>query len=308
MSSILFKTIFSLGLLGCTLPLSAEIRTVLATGVNPSDKSSYTNIQQGRLPTCWAASGSNVVGHWQSYHAPQSDAPKSAQDVYNTYLSIYSGYREGESDSLYRWWLGHYSAAALGGYYPTEAFWTAGGYYKDIYTESEVADLAWQYTNAFRVWESDTFYTTYLSRAIYYALENGHAMSVNIPNRRHAITIYGATFDTETNLLTSVWVCDSSGACFDKDAMSHIQVGVRKNSWGAERLCLTAYYGASTEFVDYYGKMYIEDVYFLGNSETKTKNFVFAIPEPSAFGLLAGLGTLALVASGRGRERVEIKD
>lgn len=162
--------------------------------------------------------------------------------------------------------------------------------------------MAWAYTSTFSVWESETYYTTYLSRAIYYALENGHAMSINIPNRQHAITIYGATFDTETDLLTSVWVCDSSGACFDKDKMSHIQVGIRENSWGAERLCLFAHYGASTEFVDPYGKMYIEDAYFLGNSAADTMNFVFAIPEPSAFGLIAGLGVIAFAGIRRRRK------
>ncbi len=301
MDNILFKTIGSLALLSAALPLSAEIRTVLATGVDPQNSSTYNNVQQGSRPTCWAASGSNVIGHWQQYHAPQSDAPKNAQDVYDTYLSIYSGYTGGFPDPLYRWWLGHYSAGAVGGYYPTDAFWTAGGYYEDIFTKDEVADMAWAYTSTFSVWESETYYTTYLSRAIYYALENGHAMSINIPNRQHAITIYGATFDTETDLLTSVWVCDSSGACFDKDKMSHIRVGVRENSWGADRLCLTGHYGASIDFSEYLSKMYIEDVYFLGNSAADTVNFVFAIPEPSAFGLLAGLGALTLVASRRRR-------
>ena len=90
MDNILFKTIGSFALLSAALPLSAEIRTVLATGVDPQNSSTYNNVQQGSRPTCWAASGSNVIGHWQQYHAPQSDAPKSAQDVYNTYLSIYN--------------------------------------------------------------------------------------------------------------------------------------------------------------------------------------------------------------------------
>lgn len=132
-------------------PASADILEVFAKGVNPNDATTYNNVQQGWLPTCWAAAGSNVIGHWQQHHAPESTAPPSAQEVYNTYLSIYATAEGGVSDTLYRWWLGHHHASTLGGLYPIEPnFSNSGGYYRDIYTSQEaVQNIAWRYSEAF---------------------------------------------------------------------------------------------------------------------------------------------------------------
>lgn len=89
----------------CALPVSltAEIVTVFAAGIDPNNSASYNNVWQGYRPTCWAASGSNVIGHWQKYHAPASAAPSGAQDVYNAFLSIYEVHTGGHSDILFRW-------------------------------------------------------------------------------------------------------------------------------------------------------------------------------------------------------------
>ncbi len=304
------KTSFLSGLL-MTLsvsPLSAEIIEVFATGVDPKDASTYNNVQQGWRPTCWAASGSNVIGHWQQYHAPESNAPQSAQEVYDSYIGIFSNHTGGRPETLYQWWLGHHSAAILGGYDPVEPNYSqSGGYYTDVYaTINDVKEVAWAYTSSFSgtspTGEYEGFLTTSLSRAIYYALEQGYAMAINVPNDSHALTIYGASFDTETNLLTSVWLCDSSGYSFDKKEISEVVVGVRTGADGDEYLSLLGY-NNGMDYDDSYDRgKYIGNAYFLGNSLADTVNFVYSIPEPSAFGLLAGLGALALVASRRRRK------
>lgn len=283
--------------------LSAAVIEVFAKGVDPTNHSSYNNVQQTG-PTCWAASGSNVIGHWQQYHVtPPENTPISADDVYNTYLSIYQSYAGGKSYTLYRWWLGHHAAASLGGYYPVEPnFSTYGGYYEDIYTSMDaVQEIAWSFVSEFGSPASDESRNTNFSRAIYYALSQGYSMAINIPNDDHAITLYGATFDTDTNLLTSVYVCDSSGASFDEKDISRVRVGLRTDTNGTEQLCLVGYYSEENDFANYDSERYLYDVYFLGNSVTDTKNFVLSIPEPSAFGALAGIGALALVAARRRR-------
>ncbi|MBQ9759660.1 MAG: PEP-CTERM sorting domain-containing protein, partial [Opitutales bacterium] len=111
------------------------------------------------------------------------------------------------------------------------------------------------------------------------------------------------TFDTGTNLLTSIYVCDSSGASFDKQSISQVRLGLRKDTTdGTDRLCLLGYYHEGNELTDVNNGEYLANVYFLGNSKEATRNFVFSIPEPSAFGALAGIGALALVAVRRRRK------
>ena len=289
-------------------PLSAEIIEVFATGVDPTDPSTYNNVQQEWRPTCWAASGSNVIGHWQQHHAPESTAPKSAQEVYDSYIGVYSNHTGGHPERLYQWWLGHHGAGILGGYNPIEPnFSQSGGHYTDVYaTIDDVKEVAWAYAAGFSgtspTGTYEGFFTTTLSRAVYYALTQGYALAINVPNDVHSLTIYGASFDTETNLLTSVWLCDSSGYSFDKNEISEVVVGLRTGSDGYEYLSLLGYNNGSEYSSTYDRRKYIENVYFLGNSLTDTINFVYSIPEPSAFGLIAGLGVIAFAGIRRRRK------
>ncbi len=310
MKSAPLKTFLSSALLVTFFvsPLSAEVVKVFATGVDSADPSTYNNVQQGQFPTCWAASASNVIGHWQQYHAPASNAPQGAQAVYDTYLGVYRNYTGGRPEAFYQWWLGHHSAGILGGYNPVEPNYSqSGGYYAGIYTTAEAVEaIAWSYTSDFSgtspAGTYEGFLTTRLSRAIYYALDQGYALAINVPNDKHALTIYGASFDTETDLLTSVWLCDSSGASFDKKEISEVVVGVRTGADGDEYLSLLGY-NNGMDYASYDSGRHIGNAYFLGNSLTNTVNFVYAIPEPSAFGLLAGLGALTLVGTRRRRKQ-----
>lgn len=131
---------------------------------------------------------------------------------------------------------------------PVEPYFsTCGGYYESVYSKEEVRDIAWSYREVFTDTSSEGFYDTQLSRAIYYALCNGYSMVIDIPNDQHAISLYGATFDTETNLLTSAYVCDSSGASFSASSMSHVRVGVREDIYGDSRLTLLGYYDENND-------------------------------------------------------------
>lgn len=287
-------------LFGAAGTLSAAEFTLFAKGVDPANSSTYYNIDQGWNPTCWAASGSNVLAHWQDHHAgtPSKIAPTGTQ-VYDTFLRVYERQSSGQSDRLYRWWLGHYSAMSMGGWYPQENWEMLGGYYADRYAESEVDQMAWRY-NTHNL--GDLNYTTDISRAVYYALNQGYAMTITIPYDRHALTVYGASFDPETELITSLWLCDSSGASFEDafDKMLRVRVSPR-----GENLCLLGPYREGIFYEKYDTKKYLGDVAFLGNMRSDTLAFIssgIAIPEPSAFGLLSGLGALALVVSRRRRK------
>ena len=68
-------------------PASADILEVFAKGVNPNDATTYNNVQQGWLPTCWAAAGSNVI---TPRNLPRPQAPKR----YTTPISQFTQQRK----------------------------------------------------------------------------------------------------------------------------------------------------------------------------------------------------------------------
>lgn len=297
--------------------------TLFAAGVNPDDPSTYYNIDQVG-PTCWAASASNVVAHWQDHHA--KDIPENTpmgQNVYNTFLALSNQHGGNFSNNFYKWWLGHHSAAVFDGKF-NEGWELLGGYYADRFTVHEgdpirlsfnqikenqagVREIAYSYIELVGNYRSNLGgetlnHTTDLSSAIYYGLSLGYAMTFDNPQDRHALTLYGASFDLDTNLVTSVYLVDSSGASYYEgdSRMVQVSVGVTDIGYG-EHLTLLGL-TSKGPYVEgsYSPDGYISDVYFLGNDMTSTTNFILAgIPEPSAFGLLAGLGAFALVASRR---------
>lgn len=270
--------------------------TLFAAGVDPNDPASYYNADQMQTPTCWAAAGSNVVAHWQDHHVDSVPAgTPTGTDVYTSFLSLYSAPAGGKSDKFYQWWLG---------YYPTEYFegtlkdnWQSlniGGYYKDVYTYDEAMDTAWYHYTG-----NSDYSARYASRAIYYALSNGYSFAIGIPSLAHAFTVYGASFNPETELVTSLYLCDSGYVVFPKDTMHRARVNLNGN-----KLYIAGIYKEDDELIGSHTSRVIDNIYFLGNTETDTMNFVWsgeAIPEPSAFGLLAGVGALVLVGTRRRR-------
>lgn len=270
--------------------------TLFAAGVDPNDPASYYNADQMQTPTCWAAAGSNVVAHWQDHHVDSVPAgTPTGTDVYSSFLSLYSTPAGGNSDKFYQWWLGYYSTEYFDGTLKDD--WQSlnvGGYYKDVYTYDEAMDMAWSYYTG-----NSDYSARYASRAIYYALLNGYSFAIGIPGIRHAFTVYGASFDPVTELVTSLYLCDSGYVVFSKDKMHRARINLTGN-----KLYLAGFYTEENDFAGYNTHRQLDNLYFLGNTETDTMNFVWnggAIPEPSAFGLLAGLGALALVGMRRRR-------
>ena len=313
------KYILNIGLLvsGAVSAPAVEI-TLFATGVDPSDPATYYNNRQEYTPTCWAASGSNVIAHWQDHNAPKTDgaaispwgveAPQGEQ-VYWTYRSFYNTYQGGWATTLFRYWLGYHHAGGLRGYNPvmnSEGVYLLdtpignGGFYQSYYDSKEdVMAIAWKWSDTTDM-TSDTRYTTDLSRAIYQALSAGNAVVLDIKGHLHAITLWGVTFDTDTNLITKAWVTDSSSSTFRRAGMNEVLV---KENNGKLVMDGDYYYGitASDQWVN---RITIDEAHFLGINSAETLSFIrsgIAIPEPAAFGLFAGLFALTSVSIRRRR-------
>lgn len=317
------KYLLNIGLLvsGAVSASAAEI-TLFATGVNPDDPNTYYNNRQGSTPTCWAASGSNVIAHWQDHNAPNAseiavspwgvEAPQGEQ-VYWTYRSFYSTYQGGWATTLFRYWLGYHHAGGLRGYNPvtnSEGVYLLdtdigkGGFYQDYYESKEdVMAFAWKWSDTTDM-TLGTRYTTDLSKAIYQTLLAGNAVVLDIKNHLHAITLWGATFDTETNLITTAWVTDSSSSTFTKDGMN--KVLVRLNASGDKLVMDGDYYYDIEADAGWVNRITIDEAHFLGIDSASTLDFIrsgIAIPEPSSFGLLAGVVALGVGACARRRRR-----
>ena len=304
-----YQYLLSLGLIASSsiLAPAAEI-TVWVTGVDPNNSNTYYNIQQGRNPTCWVATASNVIAHWQENNAPidsssaispEGFSAPQKHDVYNTYLSLYNDYSGGLASNYYRYWLGHHGGYSLSGYNPrkdetgTNVLDTParlGGFYESYYTDAkQVKSVAWSWGEASADYKTPNYYTSDISKAIYQALAMGNAVVLDIKNSVHAVTLWGATFDTETNLMKTVWVTDSSGWAFNKYSMTETSVAI-----SGDKMVLEGNYYDTT----------INNAHFLGINSTDTMNFVksgLSIPEPSAFGLLAGIFVLGLAGTRRNR-------
>lgn len=302
------KCLLSLGgFASSSILVSAAEITLFATGVNPDDASTYYNIQQGGNPTCWVATASNVIAHWQDHNAPKNavspegiPAPQG-EDVYRKYLSLYTGYGTagGSSTSYYEYWLGYHSGYALSGYPPAKNAAGEnildtpdglGGFYESYYADAKEVDaIAWSWGNAAADYKTQDYYTADISKAIYCALSAGNAVVLDIKNSAHAVTLWGATFDTETSLMKTAWITDSSGWAFSKSSMTETSVVI-----SGDKMVLEGSYYDTT----------INNAHFLGINSKDTMSFVksgLSIPEPSSFGLLAGLAALGFGACARRR-------
>lgn len=108
------------------------------------------------------------------------------------------------------------------------------------------------------------------------------------PYGGHAVTLWGVDTDDATGLVNAIYITDS-----DDDY------------YGLKRYTLETYYGgADIEMETYLSEEFREeyDVTFDRFITLSVNRFVTAIPEPSAFGLLAGVFALAFSTVRRRRK------
>lgn len=306
-------SIGALGLLA-PVPVSAGTTTIFAPGVTLEsgwydvNKKSTEQRPQKDFTYCWAATASNLVRWWQDgYVASGSELPNGVPDgktselgytcgIFDIFLdednwnSVVNGSSRGADVSVaLKWYFngeGHnYSTYA-------QPLPGSGGYWAEEYSSLQDilgVDFIQGEIGGYSTW--GPYSTDHSKSSIKIFSENlrnlleggavGMAVNTSLYGG-HAITLWGADFDA-LGIVTAVYVTDSD------DAGTVAGSALRK-------------YDVTSDNSSHVRRVYLDNTDYGKNQITALYGLTaYPVPEPSAFGLFAGLGAFALVVSRRRR-------
>lgn len=251
---------------------------------------------------CWAASAANVIAWWQEQNNVTSEYPDKGtipqkKDVYQTFVGVFENVG-GNPAPAFQWWVGvdvdgdgDSDSDVVPG--TRTVFGDEGGpawtgidgktYYPDFYYSGGLLTNSYYTSTPFysfsgnpvTIANSSSSNLTVQNKAIVDALSSGYALSLEVSTNddnspEHAITLWGVEYTEAANgdiTLTKAYITDS-------DDKHEGLVGAEVNGKG-----------------HLHGMMIANLAYEITSAHGLR---TIAIPEPSAFGLLAGLGAFAL--------------
>lgn len=256
---------------------------------------------------CWAASATNLIAWWlDGYERNDGDvsgvSARSSSDIFQNFKINWKNDSSGydAKDGINWYFTGKFSSGAAPENLEVK---NSGGYLSNL--DGVGGNNAWNIINQdFRYWgvqetgkvflNDETGYwgaggslNTYknFSETILSQLALGatslsvHRVVTGSPTG-HAITLWGCEYDEATKLITKVYVTDSD------DKKDGLQEYVLTENTG----------GIGVVMQDYW---YSDERY--GRITSSTMMYSAYIPEPSAFGVLAGIGALLLAGMRRSR-------
>lgn len=286
----------------------AGVEELWTQGVSRSDGWSDFNkvggwdIEDGDNNLCWAASAANIINWWQNRYVTPSGVP-TGEKIWTTFKDSFTDFGSNPSYA-FEWWLdGTYRPAGVAEWSQKTALAAPGGYYTQYLNpwtyDGETYTDAWQYMTS----PTSVSYSG-LSGQIISNLQNGAGLTLSIRDTlgetAHAITLWGVEYDASSNLITKMWLTDSDDEQYGVNMSGLFEVAcysleANLASSGTETLLAfrseNGWYNRSDR-----------DFYVTSFNGLLPANFLLAIPEPSAFGLLAGIGALVLVALRRRRK------
>lgn len=292
-------------LLFASLSISVPAAEVWAPGVSLSggwfdfNKNDGNDALTDDGNMCWAASAGNVIAWWQNqngvtntpYNEHAGKIPQG-KDVYQTFVGVFENVGSNPA-SAFQWWVNGNVTPGTKSDEVSKLSWTGidgKEYYVGEYGDGGflskstfVASPLYSFSNnPVTIPETNAnaagFSLATQSKAIVNALKGGYALSLEVHTNgetvgNHAITLWGVEYNEDENgaiTLTTAYITDS-------DDYSEEIVSAKVDQKG------------------FLSGMKLENLAY----NITNVHGLRTIPEPSAFGLLAGFAALALVASRR---------
>lgn len=293
------------------LPCFAGTKTIFAPGVTADsgwydvNKKSTANVSQIDFVACGAAAASNMLQYWQDgYTASGNVLPNGAPDGIGTKeyaaglgcyeLAIFEKYldcwgTEGTDPQLTIQWYFTGEGHNVSGYAQPQP--GTGGFFADEYADIQSICGTSLVSNVQKFddnggWgsaSSSSAALSILSKHIISVLERGVGSLVIHAGFLHSITLWGAELDGNGHI-AAVYVTDSDDAQKTQSSSGMRKYNVSSgDKTGSIQLVNTDY-----------GNVEITQLFGLT---------AYPIPEPSAFGVLAGLFALAFGVSRRRRKQ-----
>lgn len=315
MNPIVLKITFSLSL--ALFPFTVWSASIWAPGV--SFDNGWVDVNKAwdakDSDMCWAASASNVLEWWQTLYvsagnilpenAPsgfvsgKEDATVRQYQIFDYFLENWTN-AGGKSYNAIPWYLsGGFIADS---YYKDGASRLiegadSAGFFKDLYPNA--SNLAYVRSGAWAgdfgiywyTWDKSSttkyYYSTYegFSSLLIESFQKQSVVSatVSFSGGAHAITFWGCEY-TDDNLVTAVYFTDS-----DDNMLSLRTVRLSGDDNG---IYLDGYLNGKTATISAFNAF----------SAASIPNIGSIIPEPSTFGLFAGVAALTLVSARRRRK------
>lgn len=309
------KNCFAFGL-GVFISISASplafAETVWAKGV--TEAGGWVDVNKSNnndSMLCWAAAASNIIDWWQSKADPSqipAGTPQGVENIFDMFRTSFNNKGLG-SNIGWKWYFG--GCDLVEDNYKNDFRITdpekSGRYWEKYVTETcgyesvAVNDPSWIPSGLISETASSSQITESLVETLKDQFERGYGVTLAIaPGGKwaggHAITLWGMEYDG--NNIKTLYVTDSDDGVPKLQAYNvlyseiqheqEIKDGkVESPAWSETQIYLDDYYGSDGYKLVSWGALALP----------------YAIPEPSAFGLLAGLMSLALVASRRRRSR-----
>lgn len=260
---------------------------------------------------CWAVSASNVIAWWQEQNNVKSEYSYSTipqgKDIHQTFVAVFDN-DGGNPAPAFQWWINGNTQ-----YLPDRTVFPGDDKSSWTSIDGVTYHPGWFYNGGFLTdpyYTSTPFYSisddnpvtiddTKLAtngnnvklqhKKIVEALASGYALSLEVStdednSPEHAITLWGVEYTEAANgdiTLTKAYITDSDDYITDSDDGPS---------------------GIVSAEVDKKGYLVGMEIDNLAYKITNAHGLrTIAIPEPSAFGLLAGLGAFALAVSRRRR-------